>query len=153
MKTIFISAISVLALATHCFGDTQITYKYDELGRLVQATDPVNGDRGYQYDKAGNRSAVTVSVNNSPPVAVYDSVVAELFVAHQFNLTANDSDPNGDPITIVSVTKPGNASVTIKSASTVEIVGTAARTNQTFTYTISDGKGGTAVGTVMVTVN
>lgn len=35
------------------------TYKYDALGRLVKVVEPVNGDRQYDYDEAGNRTAVT----------------------------------------------------------------------------------------------
>jgi YD repeat-containing protein len=34
------------------------TYKYDALGRLIKVIEPVNGDRQYDYDDAGNRKVV-----------------------------------------------------------------------------------------------
>lgn len=36
-----------------------IDYVYDALGRLKQVTDPNNGNRVYNYDKAGNRTSVS----------------------------------------------------------------------------------------------
>jgi YD repeat-containing protein len=63
------SRTKVLAGTTFCFlmmagkldaGNT-ITYTYDELGRLTFVTDPLNGNRDYDYDKAGNRRNVATS--------------------------------------------------------------------------------------------
>jgi YD repeat-containing protein len=36
-------------------------YTYDALGRLTFVTDPVNGNRDYDYDKAGNRLLVATN--------------------------------------------------------------------------------------------
>ncbi len=36
-----------------------VEYIYDALGRLKQVTDPNNGNRVYNYDKAGNRTSVS----------------------------------------------------------------------------------------------
>lgn len=36
-----------------------VRYQYDALGRLVKVVEPVNGDRDYDYDPAGNRQSVT----------------------------------------------------------------------------------------------
>lgn len=50
------------------------TYTYDELGRLTFMTDPVNGNRDYDYDKAGNRLSVATSTANdaaTEPAVVY----------------------------------------------------------------------------------
>lgn len=149
----FSSSIVLLFFSQYVLAQTQITYTYDELGRVKTVTDSINSNRSYEYDAAGNRSGVSIAGSNLSPQATSDNVTAILFTPTQFNLTANDTDPNGDPLTITSVTQPGNASVTIKSASSVEIVGTASRTNSTFNYVISDGKGGQATGTVAVTVN
>lgn len=47
-----------------------ITYAYDALGRLTFVSDPVNGNRDYDYDKAGNRLNVatgTASDSASEP--------------------------------------------------------------------------------------
>jgi YD repeat-containing protein len=37
------------------------TYEYDALGRLTYVIDPVNGNRDYDYDAAGNRRVVATS--------------------------------------------------------------------------------------------
>jgi len=39
-------------------GPAEIHYEYDDLGRLIHVADPVNGDREFEYDKAGNRTRV-----------------------------------------------------------------------------------------------
>lgn len=51
-----------------------MTYNYDALGRLTFVTDPVNGNRDYDYDKAGNRLNVatgTASDTAAEPAVVY----------------------------------------------------------------------------------
>ena len=51
-----------------------VTYTYDELGRLTFMSDPVNGNRDYDYDKTGNRLLVATSTANdtaAEPAVVY----------------------------------------------------------------------------------
>ena len=93
---------------------------------------------------------ITNVVSNGPPVAQNDVVSVNIFDADMAILTANDSDPNGDALTIISVTQPYNASVTIVGNSVV-IFGNEAGTGS-FSYTISDGNGGTDTATVSLTV-
>jgi hypothetical protein len=106
----------------------------------------------------GNDVAVTVAPPNAPPVAGPDGInrmnntrVAKVLKSV---LLANDSDPEGDPLSITAV---GNAT---PAGATVAFVGpsvvyTAPAVNSgagSFTYTLSDGPGGHAVtGTVTVT--
>ncbi|WP_299157100.1 cadherin-like domain-containing protein, partial [uncultured Christiangramia sp.] len=65
----------------------------------------------------------------------------------------NDSDPDGDELTVTEVTQPGNGSAVINTDGTVtyspneNFNGT-----DTFEYTISDGNGGTDTATVTVTI-
>ena len=65
----------------------------------------------------------------------------------------NDSDPNGDPLTVTTVSDPANGGTVINPDGTVtytpdkDFNGT-----DSFTYTISDGNGGTDTATVTVTV-
>ena len=40
-----------------------LSYQYDELGRLIKATDPQNGDRQFDYDAAGNRTQMYITDN------------------------------------------------------------------------------------------
>ncbi|HEX8466469.1 MAG TPA: Ig-like domain-containing protein, partial [Allosphingosinicella sp.] len=95
-------------------------------------------------------------VENSPPVAVDDSgLTAVEDTPKQFStqLTANDTDSDGDTITIVSAGNATNGSVSVNAGvvtftPTANYNGTA-----TFEYTISDGKGHTDVGLATVTVS
>ena len=68
-------------------------------------------------------------------------------------MLSNDSDPNGDSITIQSVTQPSHGTATINAAKTA--VTYAAHPlfigATTFTYTVTDGKN-TATATVTVTI-
>ena len=95
--------------------------------------------------------------NNTPPVARDDSAstnedtVLRLAPA---TLIANDTDANGDALSIVSVGGATNGSVTRDATSGDVVFTPQANYNgaASFTYTISDGKGGSATATVAVTV-
>ncbi len=98
---------------------------------------------------------VTVEVGDSDPVAVNDSAtVNEDSGATAIDVLSNDSDPNGDTLTITAVTQPANGAVVITGGGTGLTYQPNANFNgvDTFTYTISDGNGGTATATVTVSV-
>jgi|GEM_PF-1840882 len=44
------------------------SYSYDSLGRLTLVQDPVNGNRDYDYDKAGNRTEMSVGNEYDTPL-------------------------------------------------------------------------------------
>ena len=77
--------------------------------------------------------------------------------------TANDTDPEGDDIEIVSVDTTGlNGDVTIAPDNDTliydpngqyESLGTGDTATETFTYTVTDGNGNTDTATVTVTIN
>ena len=91
---------------------------------------------------------------NNPPVANPDTETATTAQNSTFDVTANDTDPNGNTVSITSVTQPANGSVSIGNTGLVTYQSNAGFTGQdSFTYNISDGNGGTATGTVTVTVN
>src|SRR5208282_3216438 len=50
-----------------------------------------------------NSALITVSVTNRPPVAVNDNASTPRNTAVTIPVLANDSDPDNDPLTIVSV--------------------------------------------------
>lgn len=59
--------LGLAALSLYCdatFAQQTITYTYDVLGRLTFVTDPVAGNRDYDYDKAGNRLNVAIGLAN-----------------------------------------------------------------------------------------
>ncbi len=59
----------------------------------------------------------------------------------------NDSDPDGDTLTIQSVSTPTNGATAVISGTQIILSNIEAGTT-TFTYTISDGRGGSATATV-----
>ncbi len=89
---------------------------------------------------------------NRPPIAANDSVTAACGAVSTFNVLANDTDADGDALTITGVSNPGKGSAVIASnkiAYTPNPASCSAGAD-TFTYTIIDGKGGTATATVNV---
>jgi hypothetical protein len=67
------------------------------------------------------------------------------------NVLANDSEPNGDTMTVTGVTQPANGTAVINPNQTVTYDPVCAfQGTDTFTYTVSDGQGGTDTATVSV---
>jgi hypothetical protein len=65
---------------------------------------------------------------------------------------ANDSDPDGDRLTVISATAPARGMVVINADGTVTYTPSARFDGtDTFGYTVSDGRGGTASAIVTVT--
>ena len=74
---------------------------------------------------------ITVVPVNDPPVAVNDSATTKKGTAVTINVVSNDSDPDGDTLTVQSVTQSANGTV-VKNA------------NSTLTFTPKNGFTGTA---------
>lgn len=101
---------------------------------------------------ATGRVVVTVTASatgNRAPVAVADTYWVSGRTPAMLPVLGNDSDPDGDSLTIVAVTEPAG------QTGTVQIMGTqilytpkAPFYTDTFTYTVSDGKGGQSTAMV-----
>jgi hypothetical protein len=91
---------------------------------------------------------------NRPPVAVNDNKSTHAGVALTFDPRANDSEPDGDPLTITAKTDGAHGFVQILSGGTqIKFTPTAGYVGtDSFTYTISDGLGGFATATVAMTM-
>ncbi|NNF63954.1 MAG: tandem-95 repeat protein [Acidimicrobiia bacterium] len=90
---------------------------------------------------------------NRPPVATDDSADVESGGTVTIDVLANDSDPNGDPITLDSYTEPANGTLVDNGGGSFEYTHNGGDSlSDTFTYTISDDKGLDATGTVTITV-
>jgi len=118
-----------------------------------------NGLDSFTYtasDGNGNSAAaavvITVTPVNDAPAASNDSATTQQNTAVVIDVLANDFDIDGDTLAVTGITVPTNGTVdfandTITYTPNADYIG-----SDSFTYTISDGHGGTAVGTVMVTV-
>jgi hypothetical protein len=96
---------------------------------------------------------VTVSNQNDPPVAVDDvAVVTEDTADNSINVAANDSDQDGDLLTVSSASALNGTAIPNVS-SVVYTPNTDFSGLDTISYTISDGNGGTDSATVAVTVS
>ncbi|MFA5917406.1 MAG: Ig-like domain-containing protein [Candidatus Gracilibacteria bacterium] len=97
---------------------------------------------------------VTVTINsaNSLPVANDDKISTYLNTEKTFDPRINDTDANGDVLTIIGKTDGIHGTVSFSSTGVTYKPYQDFYGSDSFTYTISDGKGGTDIGTVKVTV-
>ena len=177
LRKITIAAMAgVMLVGSVALASETITYTYDARGRVVNVahSGSVNNtvQTGYEYDAANNRtrlhdnlsstsssssssstSSSSGGESNTPPTTANDSVsVAHCSVGYK-NVTANDTDADGDyPLTLVSLSGSGAAFSSIISASTIEVDAPGSAGSYSLTYTIQDSRGATANGTLSITV-
>lgn len=119
----------------------------------------VNGVDAFTY-KAGDgvqqsneaRIVINIAPVNDPPVAVADQAVTTASTAVTISVLANDGDVDGDAIAIGSVTQGKNGATAIVGTSVRYTPKAGFSGTDTFSYVVSDGKGGTASATVTVQV-
>ncbi len=102
----------------------------------------------------GSTSEFSASVAaNTPPVAVDDSGTANEDSGVSIDVVANDTDADGDTLSVQSVTQGVNGSVVDNGDGTVTYTPDPDWNGvDTFGYTVGDGRGGTDTGMVTVTV-
>ena len=112
-------------------------------------------------DADGAESTATVSVTvlpaivvNNPPVTIDDMYDVVYNGSLSFNPLLNDSDLDGDTLTVESVDTSGlQGTLTVNPDGSMNYQALERFTgNDVFTYTISDGNGGTATATVTMCV-
>ena len=90
---------------------------------------------------------------NRSPVAVNDAVRTDPGQAAVVSVLANDSDPDRDALTVTAVGSAAHGTATLNPNGTVTYTPTKGYTGtDSFTYALADGRGGTATGTVSVTI-
>lgn len=120
-----------------------------KIGSATNQTSPLTPLTGYE-------------ALNNPPNAVDDTATTNENTSTSFDPRTNDSDPDGDPMTISAVNTTGTAgTVTITGGGTAvtynpngqfESLAAGESDTDTFTYTVSDSQGGTDTATVTVTI-
>jgi uncharacterized repeat protein (TIGR01451 family) len=95
---------------------------------------------------------ITVTVANGVPIARTDTVTVTSNAPTPIDVLANDGDPNNDPLTITVDSPPAHGTATVSAGKVIYTPNTGYHGPDTFHYTVSDGRGGTAGATVGVTV-
>lgn len=173
-------ATTTLCAAVAFAGET-ITYSYDDLGRLVRSSysgtvndnqihttcfDENDNRTRYRSDPLGVPATCPTPVSapigtptpppppppNNPPIANTDVVNVPACAGVLANLVVNDTDPDGDTLMIVSVQTSSVADVSIYDQQRISVTGYWPNTHGWITYTISDGRGGSATGSIHIIV-
>jgi uncharacterized repeat protein (TIGR01451 family) len=154
--------------------DADGSFTYDPNGQFeyLQAGDSTIDSFNYTVsDGNGGTDTATVTVTisgvNDLPIAVNDSTITDednpVTVA-ALGVLNNDSDPDvGDTLTVTAVDTSGTAgavtawdadgSFTYDPDEQFEYLPAGGSTTDSFTYTVSDGNGGTDTATVTITIN
>lgn len=101
-------------------------------------------------------SAVNIVINavNDAPTAIADSAATNEDTPVTIDVRGNDSDVDGDQFLITNVTAPAKGTAAITADGKILYTPNPNQNGaDSFTYAISDGKGGTATATVNVSIN
>ena len=138
-------------------------------GRTVIVTERMSGNGAPSTDELsfveflefnGQRfdvSQLVGSNGNQPPVAVdddgFETIQETSLLIAAADLLANDSDPDGDMLGITSVGDPVNGDVVLDANGNVLFTPSPGYSGPaTFSYTLSDGNGGTATASVSLEI-
>jgi subtilisin family serine protease len=164
--------VDVLANDTDADGDSLSIQSYTAPahGTVARNGDkltytPENGFSGddrftYTISDGEDEATATVSITvnekaedpNNAPVAEDDSATTEYETAITIDVLANDTDADGDSLSIASHTAPQNGTVTQDGDKLTYTPKDGFSGDDSFTYTITDGKD-EATATVNITVN
>ena len=147
--TVMISGTDVIFTPTANYnGPASFDYTVEDNGTTNGVADPKTD--------IGSVSFTITSVNDNPDAVDDSATVAEDSGANTINVLANDSfaPDTGETLTVTAVTQGASGSVAITGGGTTVSYTPNANFfgSDSFTYTISDGNGGSDTATVNVTV-
>lgn len=127
---------------------------------LIYAPSPnYSGQDSFTYsitDGHGGTAQATVNITvnpvNDPPLAVNDSAETNQNQAVSIAVLANDSDPEGDPVSISGFSQPTHGSVSQNNSQLVYTPSSGFHGQDSFTYTIMDSNQASATAEVDITV-
>ena len=118
-----------------------------------------NGSDSFSYtvaDGNGGSAEATVSVTVTPvndvPVATAEAVTTDEDMAVSIDVLSNDSDVDGDALTVSVVEQGTNGTVETDGSQVTYTPNLNFNGSDSFSYTVDDGNGGSAEATVSVTV-
>ena len=115
------------------------------------------GDDSFSYTIKDAKGAeanakVSIKVETTPPTAKDDSATTEYETKVTIDVLANDSDEDGDTLTIKSVDTPSHGKAEIVNGKIEYTPNSGYSGDDSFSYTVSDGNGGEAKAMVNVKV-
>jgi Bacterial Ig domain/RTX calcium-binding nonapeptide repeat (4 copies)/Divergent InlB B-repeat domain len=139
--------------------DSRVVHNDEDGDRVVDTPFDVTLSQQWNAGLAPGASVTLVTTThfgqprNRPPNAVDDALLATEDTPSSLNVLANDSDPDGDPVSFVGATAGSHGAVNCVSGVCTYTPAADYNGTDSFTYTISDGRGASDVGTVNVTVD
>ena len=119
-----------------------------------------SGDDSFEYTVSDGRGktdtglvSVTVTAVNNAPVAGDDVLTADEDAQGQVDVLTDNTDVEGDALSVTGSTNGAHGAASCDAGGTCTYTPAADYSGaDTFTYTVSDGNGGTDIGSVSVTV-
>ncbi len=137
------------------------TVAYNNDGTFTYTPDAdFYGNDSFSYtitDESGadTTQLVTIKVGavNDAPVASGDILTVNEDGSGMVNVLTNDTDIDGDTLSVSDYVQPANGTISYNNGTFTYTPNADYNGNDSFTYTISDGKGGYSSNTVAITVN
>jgi hypothetical protein len=146
-----LGAVAPAAAGTVVNNGSNVTFNADSLftGLATFTYTVTDGNGG----TATGQVSVTVNPGqNQPPVANADTASTASGTAVTINVLANDTDANGDPLSVIGVTNGTRGTVANNGVSVTYTPSPGTSGTDVFSYTVADGRGGQATGSVTVNV-
>lgn len=108
-------------------------------------------------DSSGATAALPVThlinpVGNSAPTANANTLSMNSYATASVPVLLNDTDPENNPLTVTAVSSAAHGTTSFTAGSVLYTPTPGYTGTDNFTYSISDGQGGTATGTVSVAI-
>ncbi|HEX5277843.1 MAG TPA: Ig-like domain-containing protein [Fluviicoccus sp.] len=127
---------------------------YNPFGYTGEAVVAYTVDDGYGGMSAANVTITIVPHVNLDPLAADDYLVTDYLTGVSLNVLENDTDPEGDPLSIVSYSWGGIGYVDIGAGDgTIYFSPNGAQGDAWVSYTVDDGQGGQDTATLWISVS
>lgn len=145
-----VDSLSISAGSNYQVSGSTITPNSNFNGTLSVVVKAIKGSKESQPFTA----TVTVAAVNDQPTAVNDTAtVQQGSTNNTISVIGNDSDIDGDSLTVSAINYTGTGSATISNNIIVYTPASSFNGTETLSYTLSDGNGGQATATLTITVN